>query len=59
MIKQLNADCLYPVPGLQGAPRNKIRLLAPALLYVYYTEIVRLRRRLIEKVYDYFAFPVF
>jgi hypothetical protein len=59
MFKQLNADCLYPVPGYNRAPLDNVRLSAPALWNAYYVEVVRFYRRLIEKAYDYFAFPVF
>jgi hypothetical protein len=59
MFKQLNADCLYTVPGLDGAPLDKIRLSVPALLKACYAKVVRFRHRLVEKVYDYLAFPVF
>ena len=59
MFKQLNADCLYPVPGYNRAPLDNVRLSAPALRNAHYVEVVRFYRRLIEKAYDYFAFPVF
>jgi hypothetical protein len=59
MFKQLNADCLYPVPGLDSAPLDKIRLSVPALLNACYAKVVRFHQRLVEKVYDYLAFPVF
>ena len=59
MLKQLNADCLCTVPVLNGAPRYKIRLCAPTLLKAFCAEVVRYHHRLVEKVYDYLAFPVF
>ena len=59
MFKQLNAACLYPVPGYNRAPLDKVRLSAPVLWNAYYVGGVRFYRRLIEKAYGYFAFPVF
>jgi hypothetical protein len=59
MFKQLNADCLYPVPGYNRAPLAIVRLAAPMLWNVYSAKVVRFHRRLVEKVYDYLAFPVF
>ena len=59
MFKQLNADCLYPVPGCNRAPLDNLPLSAPVLWNACYEEVVRFYRRFIEKVYGYFAFPVF
>jgi hypothetical protein len=59
MFRQLNANCLYPVPGHNRAPLDNVRLSAPMLWNVYYAKVVRFHRRLVEKVYDYLAFPVF
>lgn len=59
MFKQLNADCLYPVPGYNRAPHDNVRLPAPALWNACYAKVVRFHRRLVERVYDYLAFPVF
>jgi hypothetical protein len=59
MFNTLNADCLYPAPGCNSAPLDNVRLSVPTLWNACYAEVVRFRRRLVEKVYDYLAFPVF
>jgi len=59
MFKQLNADCLCTVPVLNGASRYKIRRCAPTFLNACYAKALRCHHRLVEKVYDYLAFPVF